>query len=537
MKKKIIIIAISLIVVLGVGSCAFFLRNGKAEYVTEKVSLGVVIKEVAETGAVKVSEKIDVGFKYSGRIDNIYIKVGDEVLVGQELARLDTDQAYIELAEANAALAVAEADYGRLLAGSSEEEIKVAETEVNNAQVTLDNAKQSLENVKADAEEDLTQAYEDAVDYLDSAYLKIYNAYNDVSNLQRDYFTATDQESLNVKASKNTLSDGVNETKDYINEAKVEYDQAKIDTALLEVKEILTSARNALEVARNMSESIGYRDSVSAADKTDLDNHKSYVNTAYTNITSARQTVSTTKITNQTNTNTAEATVASAEVSLQKYRDQLELKKAGPTQESINLYLAKIDQAKASVSFLNNKIAESVLRSPLAGQVTDINKRKGETAQPTDYIVSLLPMGQLQVEVDIYEEDIVEVKEGNPVNIILPAFPDNELKGKVVSIDPAEKLIGGVVYYEVNIIFEEELEGIKPGMTADIAIEVEMKEGVIAVPKEALKRKGGDKIVRILNRSKIEERVVQVGIEGDDSVEILSGLEEGEEIIIREKTE
>lgn len=535
MKKKIIIIAILIVLVLAVGSCFFIFKNGGSGYLTEQVSRRTVIKEVSETGAVKVSEKVNLGFKYSGRIDEIYVKTGDEVSVDQNLAKLDTSQAYIELSEANAALSVAQADYNRLLAGSSEEEIKVAETEVNNAQVVLDNAKQNLEDVKADAEEDLNQAYEDAVDDLDDAYLKIYNAYNDVSDLQTDYFTSSDQESLNVKTSKSTLSNGVDDSKDYIDEAKVDYDPTKIETALSGVKEILSKARNALEVARNMTETTKYKDTVSSADKTGLDNHKSYINTAYTNITSARQTISTTKITNQTNINTAEATVASAEVSLQKYKDQLELKKAGPTQETINLYLAKIEQAQASVSFLNNKIQESTLVSPLEGQITDINKRKGETIQPTDHVVSLLPLGQLQVEVDIYEEDIVEVKEGNKVNIVLPAFPDETLRGKVVSIDPAEKLIGGVVYYEVNIIFEEELEGIKPGMTADIAIQVEEKENVIAVPKEALKRRDGNRIVRVLMGNKIEEIKVEIGIEGDDYVEIASGLEGGEEIIIREE--
>jgi len=113
----------------------------------------------------------------------------------------------------------------------------------------------------------------------------------------------------------------------------------------------------------------------------------------------------------------------------------------------------------------------------------------------------------------------------------------NEKGLKVTGIDPAEKMIGGVVYYEVNIIFEEEIEGIKPGMTADIEIEVELKENVIAIPKEALKRRSGNRVVMVRNGKKIEERVVEIGIEGDDYVEILSGLAEGEEIIIREKIE
>ena len=73
----------------------------------------------------------------------------------------------------------------------------------------------------------------------------------------------------------------------------------------------------------------------------------------------------------------------------------------------------------------------------------------------------MLPQSPFQVAVDIYEEDIVKVKIGNPVDIKLTAFPDKIFKGKVIAIDPAEKIIEGVVYYEVTIDFEEAAAGIK----------------------------------------------------------------------------
>jgi len=534
LSKKVIIIII-IIAVLGFTIYNFFIKDGEPEYILEKVSYGTVIKEVSETGAVKISEEVNLSFKNSGRIDKIYVKVGDKVELGQELAKLDTSQLYIELTEAQAALEVAQADYNKLLAGSSIEEIKVAETEVLNTQIVLDNAEQSLKDIKADAEEDLNQAYEDALDVLDDAYLKIYNAYNVADSIYRSYFTSNDQEGVKVKESRDKIQSALNEAKSYIDDAKSDSQNENIDTAISENKKVLKDTRDALEVIRDMTETTLYRGTVSSADKTSLDNQKTYINTVYTDLVAAQQSISSTKITNETNINTAEASVFTAEAKLQKAKDELNLKKAGPTQENIDLYSAKIKQAQANVSLLYNKINEAVLKSPVQGQVTKINKRKGEIVQTTDSVISFLPEGPFQVEVDIYEEDIVDVKVDNFVGISLPAFPDEVLEGRVISIDPAEKLIDGVVYYEVNIIFSTEKENIKPGMTADVVIETDKKENVLIISRAALKKINGENIVRVLKKGKAEERKIEIGLKGDEYIEVISGLAEGEEVIIGEK--
>ncbi len=536
LSKKIIIIII-VIAVLGFVIYNFFVKDGQPEYILERVSYGTVIKEVSETGAVKISEEINLSFKNSGRIDEMYVKVGDKVELGQELAKLDTSQLYIELTEAQAALEVVQADYNKLLAGSSIEEIKVAETEVLNTQIVLDNAEQSLGDVKADAQEDLNQAYEDALDVLYDAYLKLYNAYNVVNDIRRTYFSSSDQTSLIVKENKDKIKNAVDSAKAYIDEARADSQNEDIDTALSETKDAFLNTKEALEEVRNATEAIAYRDTVSDSDKTSLDNQKTYINTVYTNLVATQQDISSTKITNKTNINTAEASVFTAEAKLQKAQDELDLKKAGPTQENIDLYSAKIKQAQANVSLLYNKINEAVLKSPIQGQVTKINKREGEIVQTTDSVISFLPEGPFQVEVNIYEEDIVDVGVDNFVRISLPAFPGEVLEGRVISIDPAEKLIDGVVYYEVNIIFSTEKENIKPGMTADVIIETNKKENVLIISRAGLRKINGENIVRVFKKGKTEDRKIEIGLEGDEYVEVISGLAEGEEVIIGEKQE
>lgn len=532
MKKKIIIISIIAIVVAGFVVYNFFIKEEEPEFKLEEVKTGTVVREVSETGAVKLSEKVDLSFENTGRIKEIYVKVGDKVSTGQNLAKLDTQQLYLELQEAQAALEVAKADYDKLLAGSSEEEIRVAETEVLNAQVALDNAKQNLEDVELNAEEDLDQVYEDALDTLDDAYLKIFNAYNTADNIKRTYFSASDQEGIKVQENVEKIKKAKNTAKFYLDLAKESSKTEDTASALTEVKKALSNIKEALEVIRDVAEEPGYKDTVSSSDKTSLDNHKSYINDVYSDIVSAQQTISSTKITNQTNVNNAKADVSLSETKLQKAKDELALKKAGPSQEEINFYQAKIKQAEAKVLLLENKIQKSILRSPTEGQITKVNRKEGETVASTESVISLLPSGEFQVEADIYEEDIVDVKVGDPVEISLPAFPNEILKGKVIAVDPAEKIIDGVVYYEVNISFLDTKEGIKPGMTADIVIETAKKENVLVVPKGAVQKKDGKSIVRVLEDGEIKEREIETGLEGDDSIEVISGLSKGEKIVI-----
>ena len=533
LSKKIIII----IAVLAFITFSFLIKNGDPEYILEKVSYGTVAKEVSETGAVKISEEVNLSFRNLGRIDEIYVSVGDSVELGQELARLDTSQFYIELTEAQAILEVADADYDKLLAGSSAEEIKVSETEVSSAEIVLNNAEQSLEDISIDAEEDLNQAYEDTLDVLDDSYLKLYNSYNIVEDIRSTYFGSRDQTSFIVEENRDKIKNALDNAKVYIDEAKATSLHENIDLAISKTKDALSETKQALEIVRESAETMAYRDIVSSSDKTSLDNQKTYINTVYTDLIAVQQSISLTKITNETNINTAEASVSTSEIKLQKAQDELSLKKAGPTQENINLYLAKIKQAQARVSLLYNKINESTLKSPIQGQIIRINKMEGETVQMVDSVISFLPEGPFQVEVDIYEEDIIDVRVDNLVRIDLPAFPDEILEGRVVSIDPAEKLINGVVYYEVNIIFDTEKESIKPGMTADVVIELEKKENILIVSRSAIEKMNGEKMVRVFENGKAEDRIIEVGLEGDEYIEVVSGLVEGDDVIVGEKQE
>jgi len=149
-------------------------------------------------------------------------------------------------------------------------------------------------------------------------------------------------------------------------------------------------------------------------------------------------------------------------------------------------------------------------------------------------VIVILPAIPYEIKVDIYEEDVVKIALGNSVDISLVAFSGKVFPGKVISISPAEKMVNEVVYYETTIGFEETPEDIRPGMSADITIKAQLKENVLVVPEEAVLTNGSRNFVEVFVDGKIKEKDIEIGLKGsNDMKEIVSGLAEGEKVVLR----
>ena len=545
MKLKIIIITFSILSVL-IGGYLYFSGGEELPYDWTLVEKGNIIQKVSATGQVIPAKKIDLQFEIQGRIKEIKVGVGDEVKTNETLMVLDTSELKTQVLEAEAARDVYQAKLDQLLAGASEEEIRVYQTAVENAEIGLDNtqislrnAEQNLTDVQTTAEEDLKTAYEDALNVLDDSYLKLYDAFNVVDLIQRTYFYYSDQESLRVKENKAVIERARDRAKSYLDVAKDDSQNENIDVALSEMRNALRKASEALAIIRNMCEEPIYRNAVSGTDKTSLDNQKSYIITAYTSIVDSQQTISSTKLTNESDINsaqssldTAQNTVSTAEGNLKSAQDKLSQIKASPREEDVALSQAQLNQAEAAASRAKQQLAKASLIVPIAGIITDIKKEIGETVTVGEPVISIISQEPFQIEADIPEADVGKVTYRDPVEITLDAFPDLKFSGKVIDIPPAETIIQGVVYYKVTVGLEELDERIKSGMTANVDVITESKENVLLIPQRAVLTKNGQKIVRVLEGEKIKEVKVETGIRGSEGeIEILSGLNEGDKVI------
>lgn len=544
MQKKLVLIIVA-VLILVIGIYQGFFKKEVSDFTLAEVKIGNINQEVFETGQVKKGEETNLNFKNAGRIEKIYVAVNDEIKSGEKLIKLETVQLQIQLQESKASLSLAQAKLNKLLAGATSEEIQVTETTVVNAQTSLESSQQSLKDVQSKAKESLDSAYEDVVNVLNDSCLKADNALRVINLLQKTYFVENFQggisiekyqEGIMVRENKNEIEIAVADIKSYIDSVEDNDQHYNIDIAVSGTKEALKEIQSSLRLIREICEQSSYYDTVSTADKTSLDTQKSYINTALTNITNFQQAIGLAQETNETNINTAQASVSTAQGVLKTAQDQFSLLIAPPRKEDVNSYKAQVKQAQSQVQLLENHIQESTLKSPIEGRIIEINKRIGEIVQSSSQgaVIVLLPTDPFEIEADVYEEDIVKMNIGNQVDISLVAFPDQVFEGKIISFNPAEKLIEGIVYYEVTVAFGQIPSGVNPGMTADLIIKTASRENVLTISEDAIQEKDGKKFVEVLVGKNPEEREIETGLLGnDDIIEIISGLEEGEKIILR----
>jgi hypothetical protein len=142
--------------------------------------------------------------------------------------------------------------------------------------------------------------------------------------------------------------------------------------------------------------------------------------------------------------------------------------------------------------------------------------------------------GTFQIESFVPEVNIAVVKVDNLAKVTLDAYGENVVfDAKIVAIDPAETVRDGVSTYKIKLQFLQNDERVKSGMTANVAIEIFSKPNVIVVPGGVIFEKNGKNFVQIRKDKMIEDReVVLGGVSQLGQVEILSGIEEGEEIVV-----
>ncbi len=206
-------------------------------------------------------------------------------------------------------------------------------------------------------------------------------------------------------------------------------------------------------------------------------------------------------------------------------------------QVGVSIAESELAQSVAEVSRIQALIGQRILRAPFDGVVTAVQVDPGESVTGGAAAISVISKGVLGVEVDLPEIDSVKVMTGDTATVSLDAFGESEsFLGTVVSVNRSETVVDGVSVYEARVAFDEQDARIVSGMTADVSIETERKDAVVAIPARAIKyHEDGTPYVLISagDKKKPQERTVALGVRGSDSyVQILAGVSEGEVVVI-----
>jgi len=214
---------------------------------------------------------------------------------------------------------------------------------------------------------------------------------------------------------------------------------------------------------------------------------------------------------------------------------QLEAVKAGPTQARIDQADIAVQQAQLQVDQAGQSLSRMSLIAPFDGVVSAVNIQVGAVASPALPAVELTDIATLNVIVQVDEVDIRQLREGLAARVKLDALPGVELPAIIHSIALIGTNDNGIINYDVEVQLEGNDSRIRVGMTAEAAVVVQEAQGVLQVPNEYIRldRLRDKAYVNIVDKNGVLQEVeVVLGLQGDDSSEILSGLVPGDVLAV-----
>jgi len=516
LKNKKAIAGIIIIIIIVGGYFILGNRDGEGDYDTLTISSGDLKHEVDVVGKVKSQETVSLAFEQSGRVASIHASVGENVLQGQTLVRLENQNEYGAFLRAEANLSREKTILEELLRGARQEEIDVQNTKVQNAKQTLIEAEKDVVNKISDAFTKADDAVRGKADQL-------LDSPRGTRPSLKSGIVATDSQLVSdVESSRVTVENILNTQA--IRNITLNTD-SDLAVVIQDTKDDLGSIKTFLDKLALIVNGLAANSALSQATidgyKTDITTARTGVNTALVNLTTSENALS----------------VASSNVSLEE--KQLVLLEAPATSEDIALQESLIASKEADLVQAQGVLSKTILQAPISGVVTMQDAKRGEIVNAGKPVVTIITEGRFEIEVFIPEADIARVKIADKATLTLDAYSDDDIfNAEVFSINPAETIIEGVATYKVILQLSDSDGRIRSGMTADVSILTDERSNVFSVPVRSIKTNDdGDKFIRIIGKGgSVEERVVETGLRSSDGrMEITSGLEENDEVIIFER--
>lgn len=477
------------VVVLGLGAAGLAAlasprEDPLANLTTTTVTRGVLEATVTASGNTESGRTASLEIAGTGGIvEKVYVTTGQRVSRGDELVRIDDkaarqqlDSALVQLRSAKASLTTA--TQGRTSAERRADSagVAAARQSLTNAENALASARESLKLVKSQQSE-LVGAAQDAVDKSASV---IQHAEEQIAELKAQ-IAATDPADV-----------------DAIRALQAQIDALKAQIATEEVT--LAQAESALAQAKRT------RDSV---------------------VQQAEQTVT-----------SAKGNRDSAKRSLAQQKATVAVSQQGPKPGTVKSAQAQVDSAQLAVDQARAALDDTVLRAPFDGVISTVNAVAGQsstapagsTSAPSGLVTLVDPDG-MGVTASIAEADATSIRIGQPATITLPAS-GTLMTGEVISIDIESTVTNNVVQYVTAVSVDSPPEEVRAGQTASLSILTGSREDVLIVPTSAIAIDGATRSVTKVADGRLSTVEVTTGLVGATGTEILSGLAEGDVILL-----
>ncbi|WP_174842850.1 efflux RND transporter periplasmic adaptor subunit [Candidatus Oscillochloris fontis] len=534
------------------------------------VSRGDLQLGVAATGSIEPRMQAELAFSgVSGRVAEVRVAEGDQVEAQAILMSLDSRQLATEVAAAQANLAVAQADLQALLNGATPEQVAEAQAQVRAAQGSLTQTAGSVTDADLRAARAQIEQARAALAALEAGPKT--DARTQAQSAVTEAQAELDRQRNALAAAKENARATVEQRANALRDAQAAYSSAYWDNE--HVKQYETDPRTGRTLndaqMRDFADALAraelsLADSESALNQaqiaydTTIQNEVSGLATAQARVTSAQANRDQLLVGAEADALAraradvarAEAelarltgaqrsgTIAAQQANLDASQARLRQLTSDPTSSDLARAEARVAQAQAQLDQAQIRLDDATLRAPFAGTVAAVTVAPGEAISAQQAPITLIDTSRYLVKVTVDEVDIGKISVGQAVQVLVDALGGASLNGQVLRVEPLPKGDSAVTAYLVTLEVDPSERNLKPGMTASATIIAEQRSAVLHVPAAAVRGSGEQTSVQVVTTAddgqvSIEERPVQVGLRTADQVEILSGLSEGEQVVVR----
>jgi len=472
--------------------------SGDPKYILTTVQRGSINTTITGTGQVSADNQVDVQSKASGNITKVYVAPGQKVTAGTLLATVDSADAYLTLQSAQVA-------YNKFVEPAKPQDL-------------------------AAAQDNLNSAYNSAWDAISSTFTDYPNIITGMDNL---FYTPTGylSDSNSLKRSDTSRS--------YIKQSGESYDQAKnqYQVVLAEYNSLSrNSATSSIDLLISdtqkmlgmMTDALKNTQSTVSYVIKDENNTTVVATNAASNVSSWLNSI-----------NSHLASIISSQSSIATSQNALDTLVQGP--DPLDVQAQKITLQKAQSAY-----QDYFVRTPIDGAVAKVQAAVGNPAGTVATIVSNSKVAVISLN----EVDVAKIQVGDKVNLTFDAIDGLNIAGQVAEIDQVGTVSQGVVSYNVKINFDTQDDRVKSGMSVNATIITQSKQDILVVPSAAIKTQGNISYVQyfdakypdaqasagIVTATSPLSKQVEVGISDDTNTEIVSGLNEGDQIVWRTVT-
>jgi HlyD family secretion protein len=507
--KRVLIIGGLILVALLIVAGFFFLQRqrmqsaaAKVEAPTASATRGRIEETVSATGNVVADQQASLTFASSGEITEVLVVKGQQVELGEILARVDTTSLEWQIARSQASLETAQARLEQVQKPANAEDLA-------SAQAALDSAMANYERVKAGPNaEDLASA-QAALDSATANYDKV------KAGPTREDLAAAQAAVDSARAS--------------VQQAQAAYDRIKHqpDAEMRQESLSLQNATISLEQAQANFDAQANRPS------------NSELTAAQAQVVQARASLASLL------DNPSDSDLAAAQSQVAQAQANLNTLLERPNPEDVAVQQAQVQEATLALAQAQSQLDDALIRAPLAGTILAVNVSAGEWASPGAPAIVLAATEPLVLSANVDEVDVAQLADGQTAYLTFAALDDQGVDGTVTYIAPASTNIGGAVAYAIEVSFSPGAPStgsgqalpVRLGMTADVDIVTDSAEDALLVPNRAIEadRAAGRYFVTRRNALGATERLeVTIGLRDQTQTQILEGLAEGDVVVLPE---